>query len=174
MTAASLTPTPAARTARSGRALAPRRAHVRAAVADYVSRHRVLRAATPPTLADLLDVCEREGIHVRRADFPAAIHGRAMRIFGVCVIQLANALSDDDARYVLAHELGHVALHVFDAYVCARIAREYSAGGWPRTLRPGRVAARCEAEADLFAAWLGCPDTLTLDAECATSAGRGR
>jgi len=135
----------------------PRRALVRRTVAEWRQRHPELRGVV--TFEALCAVLEREGIWLHTRDYRGRLGCAIALPLGPdegdgatrCII-LHEELTGPARLFVLAHELGHHALHLTPAYLRsvpqAPVRRRW---GEPLSATDRTDNDRKEAEADLFA-----------------------
>jgi hypothetical protein len=152
---------------------APRRGLVRRIVTEWRIRHSELRA-TPVTLEGLRAVCARERIKVRPTRRRSCL-GELLDLepygLGDARILFVNEALEGPARlFVIAHELGHAALHARDPEIAEAYRTEmrtlsywYEQDGTSyRHLGEGPVWQTVEAEADRFAELLLGADVVAM------------
>jgi hypothetical protein len=138
----------------------PRRALVRRTVTAWRLRHPELRAAI--TLAGLCAAMARDRIRYSPTLNDDTFYlGRLLdsERLNLSVVLVSERLSGAGQLLVIAHELGHRALHsrcatMLPAYVAESRARTYCyqrAGTWYTRMNDGPIWRMIEAEADLFA-----------------------
>lgn len=76
-------------------------------------------------------------INVIRCEMPTRLRGCCLYMLRNRFIGISSSLSEDAARVVLAHELGHIRLHGLGTYSC--------------TVDSPRIKTKYEHEANLFA-----------------------
>jgi hypothetical protein len=152
---------------------APRRGFVRRVVTDWRFRHPELRAQ-PITLESLLSVCARERIKVkptrRRSCLGELLDFRPYGLGDERFLFINEALEGPARLFVIAHELGHAALHARDPRIAAAYDAEmkglsywYEKDGTSYLHRgEGPVWQMVEAEADRFAELLLGTDVVAI------------
>ncbi len=86
-------------------------------------------------------ICEKMGVVTLEQDLPPCVKGFTLAMNGTHFIVLNNVLADDDKRFTLAHELGHIILHKGTNSLQLRCQTDF-------------CVTKYEREADGFAAWL--------------------
>lgn len=98
--------------------------------------------------ASPFELCDCLGIEVIYQELPESVRGFFVKILKKFVVVINDAVDEDEARVVCAHELGHIMLHS-DTNSISLSSRTYF------------CTSKYEREADLFAAELLLKDEIS-------------